>query len=191
MKKTALEIAKKRNFKTFRISVKRIDKKFSKDSMQVEREIGQYIVDNLKKKVSLREFDLEISIELLENNAYIYGETVKCHGGLPFGSSAKVLCNIKDTKSELAAVLVMKRGCAIAIVSKIKTEMLDKYAYGPSISRFDDDDLDKLAAETNSFAIVKGTTFKEFKMENLKTPILYPLIGMTDSEINDKIGEFR
>mgnify|MGYP001569516593 CR=1 FL=1 len=111
IQETALTLVKNKEFKTFRISAKRSDKKFPLSSQEINEKIGESVVKNLKKKVNLKNPEITIFIEVTENNAFLYLEKIKGPGGLPANSSGKgILLLSGGIDSPVAAYFVKKRG---------------------------------------------------------------------------------
>src|SRR5512147_551897 len=99
-------------FSTFRVSVKRADKRLALTSMDVERDVGTYLCDLTGKKVSLTNPDLTVHIELLSRDMYYSINKITGPGGMPVGVSGKVACLISGgIDSPVAAYRMMKRGC--------------------------------------------------------------------------------
>jgi len=121
----------------FRVTASRSDKRLGFTSMDVERELGSYIV---KKggKVSLKEYDTEVGVQIA-NKAYVFTEKIRGVGGLPMGIEGKVLCLIDDKASIRSAWMMMKRGCDIVLYSKedIDISYLNKYHKGLTLKRID------------------------------------------------------
>jgi len=132
LKKTISRAINEKKFDTFRVTAHRLDKSISYDSQELNNLMGKYVADEFKKSVSLKNFDLEIGIDIQENNFYFYTERIKGLGGLPYGINGKTFALIEDRKSLLAAILVMKRGLRIYPVSKKQASLslLQKYNYG-------------------------------------------------------------
>jgi thiamine biosynthesis protein ThiI len=64
--------------------------------------------------VDLRHPDVTITIQIYEEEAYLFARRVKGPGGLPVGSSGRVLVLFSGgIDSPVAAHLMMKRGCAV------------------------------------------------------------------------------
>ena len=167
----------------FRITVQRLDKNFPKTSLELEKEIGTYIVEKKKLKVKLVEPEINICIEIIKNKFYIYTKPIRGLGGLPVGSSGTVYVKINDMKkSTVAAVLMMKRGCAVNMSSDIL--IIRKFEHGFKI---------KIREEKDYDVIVNGEIITELNSkEKDERFILRPLIGFTDNEINElyeKINE--
>jgi thiamine biosynthesis protein ThiI len=105
------------SFDTFRISTKRAEKRFSKTSMDINREIGAFICERTGKHVKLKNPDLHIMIEILRDDAYFSMRREPGSGGLPTGISGKVLTLISGgIDSPVAAYRMMKRGCNVVFV---------------------------------------------------------------------------
>lgn len=103
---------------TFRVSVKRADKKFPVPSMQLERELGAIVLENNEVKVDLHEPQTDIKVEIRFNDkTYIYHKDVKCVGGLPLGSAGKgILLLSGGIDSPVAGFLMAKRGLKLEAV---------------------------------------------------------------------------
>ena len=131
IEKAVSKLAENKKFKTFRVSAQRLNKNFSLTSPEIERTIGSFVCEKLNKKVSLKNFDLEVGIEILDK-AYVFTEKIKCFSGLPVGIEGKVVSLIENKSSLLASLLMMKRGCLIIPVSMKKTDinLIKKFAYG-------------------------------------------------------------
>lgn len=67
-------------------------------------------------RVDLEKPDIEVFVEVRDDKAYLYSETLRGPGGLPMGSQGRVLVLLKDLHSLVAAWLMMKRGCTIVPV---------------------------------------------------------------------------
>ncbi len=186
-------IIKERKFKTFRVSAQRLNKDFSLTSPEIERTIGSFVCEKFNKNVSLKNFDLEIDIEIL-NKAYVFTERVKGLNGLPVSVEGKVVSLIEDKNSLLASLLIMKRGCSVIPVSLKKTDinLIKKFAYGfePELIIIKNiKEIDNIAKEHDARAVVVGQTLKNFKELKLKTMVLRPLIGF-DKKLNNLIFNF-
>lgn len=106
-----------RSFSTFRVTAKRADKRLTLTSMEVERAVGAAICNGTGKKVSLKDPDLTVYIELLSKEAYYAVEKIQGPGGMPVGVSGKVACLISGgIDSPVAAYRMIKRGCRALFV---------------------------------------------------------------------------
>ena len=106
-----------RSFATFRITARRADKRLTMTSMDVEKSLGAAVCDRTGKKVSLKNPDLTIYIELLSKEAFCSAEKIEGPGGMPVGVSGKVACLISGgIDSPVAAYRMVKRGCVAAFI---------------------------------------------------------------------------
>ena len=103
----------KTQVETFRVSVKRADKSFPIASNEYERILGGIVLkNNSNLKVKLKNPELELVIDIRENGkTYILTESIKCAGGMPFGTSGKGLVLLSGgIDSPVASYLMAKRG---------------------------------------------------------------------------------
>ncbi len=99
---------------TFRVTTSRGDKNFPHTSLEVNREIGARIVEQTGAKVKLRKPDIVVRIQIYREAAYIFIRRIPGAGGLPVGSSGRVLTLFSGgIDSPVAAHLMMKRGCEV------------------------------------------------------------------------------
>ena len=117
IKKKSVDFLKKEKFKTFRVSTKRSNKKFELSSQQINEEVGAFIVQKLNKKVNLKNFDVNLFIEIVQDYSFLYLDKIKGRGGLPVGVSGKGLVLISGgIDSPVAAFLAMKRGIKVSFI---------------------------------------------------------------------------
>ncbi len=94
MQKTALaalELTGKK-VKTFKVSARRKFKQFPIDSLQLNHLIGSSILKNVKDiSVDVHNPDVDLRVEVKSDGTYISSEQIPGAGGLPVGSSGKVL----------------------------------------------------------------------------------------------------
>ena len=106
-----------RTCESFRVSVRRADKRFPLTSPQAEREIGGRIKEARGWRVDLERAELVIHVELLTNEAFYFFGKEKGAGGLPTGTAGRVVCLLSGgIDSPVAAHRMMKRGCAVTFV---------------------------------------------------------------------------
>ncbi|MDI6884093.1 MAG: THUMP domain-containing protein [Hadesarchaea archaeon] len=84
-------------------------------SRDVNVNVGSAILSEIKGvRVNLSSPDREIFMEIRENDAYIFTETVKGPGGLPVGTQGRAVALFSGNHNDVvAAYLMMKRGCAM------------------------------------------------------------------------------
>jgi thiamine biosynthesis protein ThiI len=106
-----------RTCRSFRVDVRRADKRFPMTSPQVEREVGGQIKSARGWTVDLDDAELTVHIELLSNEAFYFFGKERGPGGLPTGTAGRVTCLLSGgIDSPVAAHRMMKRGCAVNFV---------------------------------------------------------------------------
>lgn len=101
---------------TFRVTVRRADKKFPYESPTFAAEIGGDILDKYPEtSVDLYKFDKELYVDIRENGyTYIFTDKILCAGGMPVGCGGKGLCLLSGgIDSPVAAYMMAKRGLSI------------------------------------------------------------------------------
>ncbi len=99
---------------SFRVSCKRVDKSFSKNSQEIEREFGAALFElEPHLKVDLKNYDLELRIEVLHNEILAY-INYRGLGGLPVKSSGRAVALLSaGFDSPVASFMMMRRGVEI------------------------------------------------------------------------------
>lgn len=102
---------------TFKVDVKRADKRFPLTSREVAADIGGYILERMDNlKVDVHKPNVVLRVEL-RNDAYVFSKVIKTFGGLPVGSSGKGVALMSGgIDSPVAAWLMAKRGIAVECV---------------------------------------------------------------------------
>ncbi|TNK92912.1 tRNA 4-thiouridine(8) synthase ThiI, partial [Mycoplasmopsis pullorum] len=77
--------------KTFKIAARRNDKKFELTSDELNRKLGGLILKNTNLTVDVHDPDQIIYIEVRKENTYIFSKYYEGLGGLPVGSSGRIL----------------------------------------------------------------------------------------------------
>lgn len=119
MKQLCVSLAKDfANGDTFKVDVKRVDKSFSLDTYQLQRELGGAIlkaVDHLK--VDVKRPTHNIKVEVRKKGVYIYTKVINGAGGLPTGTGGKTLLQLSGgIDSPVAGMEIMKRGVKIEAI---------------------------------------------------------------------------
>ncbi|MGW9857454.1 tRNA uracil 4-sulfurtransferase [Staphylococcus hominis] len=103
---------------TFKVDVKRVDKSFSLDTYQLQRELGGAIlksVDHLK--VDVKQPTHNMRVEVRKDGVYIYTKVIEGAGGLPTGTGGKILLMLSGgIDSPVAGMEIMKRGVKIEAI---------------------------------------------------------------------------
>ena len=105
--------------KTFKVDVKRADKRFPVQSMEYERQLGGIVLNKFPHlKVNLTTPEKTIYVDIRENGeTFIFSNRIKCAGGIPVGTSGKGLVMLSGgIDSPVAAYMMAKRGMSLSAV---------------------------------------------------------------------------
>jgi thiamine biosynthesis protein ThiI len=115
IKKAALDIIE--NEQSFKIDARRHNKNFKYDSMQLNHDVGEYVLDHKKLKVKMKDAEAVIKVEICNRCAYISKNNISGMGGLPTGSTGKTVALISGgIDSPVASYMMMKRGTKVTFV---------------------------------------------------------------------------
>lgn len=154
-----------------KVSTKRADKTLPFTSMDVNREVGAYLIKKFGVEISLEEPQKEFFIELADGKAYVFDEKIKGLYGLPAGVSGKVLHLLSGgIDSPVAAWLLMKRGCEVDFVHFHAFDKFDKEKCAKILDLAGI--LAKYSFRTNLFFV----PFYPFEAEAVEAPQKYRLI---------------
>ncbi len=181
--------------KTFAIRVKRVGV-HSFSSQTIAEEAGAAVKRVTGAEVDLSNPDKTINIEVRSKRAYVFVEKIKCLGGMPVGTAGAVVCPIEDERSVVAAWLMLKRGCNVAVVSEKGNKLAGKLKkYHAGMKRYiikpgtDVMELcNNLCENGKVFGIVLSENFETAKVSELETgenPIYRPLFFLSSKEINE------
>ncbi|MFH1559977.1 MAG: tRNA uracil 4-sulfurtransferase ThiI [Chloroflexota bacterium] len=107
----------KLTFSTFRITAKRGDKAFPMTSPEMNQELGTFVQRLTGAKVSLKQPETNVFVEILPQEALVYFQETSGPGGLPVGVSGTVAALLSGgIDSPVAAWRMMKRGCQVILV---------------------------------------------------------------------------
>ena len=122
IKDYCLSLAKDKYFEnaTFRITCHRHNKNYFMNSNEIISIVAGEILQNTKYQVNLKNFSLNINIEIKDSCAIIFTNQIKGLGGLPVGSNGKVLVLLSGgIDSPVASKLLMNRGLSVDFLTFI------------------------------------------------------------------------
>ncbi len=106
-----------RQFESFRITARRAFQTYPLTSVEINRELGTFVLERVKTRVDLDNPALIIHVEVLPSETFIYSDREPGPGGLPVGSSGTVVSLLSGgIDSPVAAWRMMKRGCRVEFV---------------------------------------------------------------------------
>jgi len=121
------EILPNIKFDTFRITAKRPSKNFNLTSDEINRKVGTFVQEFSKSKVQLKNPDLEIFIEIMEDKIFVHTEEFKGFGGMPVGVSGKAMALMSGgIDSPVAIWQMLKRGTSVDMLHFHSYPLVDK-----------------------------------------------------------------
>ena len=157
-------------------------------SMDVGREAGSAIFianEGRGVRVDLTDPDVVFYVEVRENRAFVFGEYIRCHAGLPVGSQGKVIAEVGDERGMVAAWLMMKRGCRVIAHGDADIIALLR-RYDPLLKVGD--------GNPQALGYVLGTSLDGLDAVDVSSydvPVYFPTIGMSDDEVSELAGVIR
>lgn len=115
IKKIPFEEIKKNDWRNFCVRVKKVNGNFDFTSVWAEEELGARLIDGgLKLKGKMKNPDLLVYAELIQDKAYFCFNKYNGIGGLPSGTGGKVLSLISSGfDSPVASYMMMRRGANV------------------------------------------------------------------------------
>lgn len=114
IKKEALALISLEEGATFKLDVKRTDKKYPLDSYGLACAVADYILDNSKLKVDVHHPDIVLTLELRQEASYLSAHSYPGAGGYPLGMNGKVMMLLSGgIDSPVASYLLLRRGLRI------------------------------------------------------------------------------
>ncbi|HPJ03021.1 MAG TPA: tRNA uracil 4-sulfurtransferase ThiI [Candidatus Limiplasma sp.] len=102
---------------SFKVEARRSDKRYPLDSMDLNREIGHYILEKLPHlTVDVHMPDHRVYVEI-RDHAYLYSEYLDAVGGMPVGTGGRAMVLLSGgIDSPVAAWMIAKRGVTMSAV---------------------------------------------------------------------------
>ena len=117
IKESSLELIKLEEGKTFKVKVKRSNKRFPLHSEEITRLVAPVILKNTNLKVDVHNPDILLNIEVRDEGTYIFVKTYPGAGGYPLGVAGKSMHMLSGgIDSPVAAYLMMKRGVTVECI---------------------------------------------------------------------------
>ncbi|NEN83391.1 tRNA uracil 4-sulfurtransferase ThiI [Paenibacillus elgii] len=104
--------------RTFKVSVRRVNKSFPHDSQEMNRLVGGYVLRAMPDlKVDVHRPEAELKVELRERQALVYSQVDRGAGGFPLGTNGKAVLMLSGgIDSPVAGYLAMRQGLAVEAV---------------------------------------------------------------------------
>lgn len=148
-------------FTSFKVSARRNHTDFAIDSMQMNRDIGAVLCEAFpEKKVQMKDPDVTVGVEVVQNASYVYARSIRGIGGLPVGSSGKVVCLLSSgIDSPVALWRIARRGAVCVGVhfsGRPQTSDASEYLV---------DDIARVLEKTGCIARVYVVPFGDYQRE--------------------------
>ncbi len=122
-----LEAIQGQSFDSFRIATRRTDKRFPLTSSDINRELGALVKARSGARVDLLRPDLTVFVEILPSSAFLSLRRMPGPGGLPVGTSGRLVSLISGgIDSPVASYRMMQRGCRLIFVHFHGSPFLDR-----------------------------------------------------------------
>ncbi len=112
IKNNLKSLLQEKTFQTFKVEVKRSDKKYPYDGMMLRKDLGAFILKNIPYlKVDVNNPEITVNVEIRLTEVLYYFESIKGLGGYPVGTQGKgILMLSGGIDSPVAGYLATKRG---------------------------------------------------------------------------------
>ncbi len=103
---------------TFKVFARRADKRFPYTSEQICRELGHELLTRIPGlTVDVHEPKIRVTVEIRQNNAFVFTDEVPGPGGMPVGCNGKAMLLISGgIDSPVAGYMIAKRGVSLSAV---------------------------------------------------------------------------
>ncbi len=157
----------------FVVRVNRSDKSYPKKSNELEKELGSVIINSTSwQNVSLKNADTTIYIDIYKENTCIYTKRYRGVGGIPVGSSEKVLSLLSGgIDSPVASFLIAKRGCGVDFIHFTATPMQHKEAIQYKVC-----ELVKKLSQTTLRSTLYLVPYTHYQLATMENRVDYDLI---------------
>ena len=118
IQKCILDVLKEEKFSTFKVDVRRCDKRFPIHSQDFNCVLASVLLKNIPNiSVDVHHPDLLVRVEIREEETYLYYHTYAGSGGYPVGTQARGMLMLSGgIDSPVAGYLAMKRGVVLDAV---------------------------------------------------------------------------
>jgi len=180
---------------TFKIITKRADKQFPLSSMELNRKIGMSIEEKSNLVFSAKDPRTIFNIEINNDGAYLFLETIPCFGGLPVGTGGKVLLLVETKASILAGLSMLRRGCTLFPIAFEDKDISLLQRYSPLPLRLEEvktwPEIESYAKVKNSSVLVVDQRFAAFSSLPTSLTVFRPLLTWREEEIEESLVNFQ
>ncbi len=194
IKNNLLELLKNKEFSTFKVEVKRSDKNYPLNSVELSKELGSFILKSIPNlKVDVHNPEMLINVEVRLNEILIYFNGLKGLGGYPVSSLGKgILMLSGGIDSPVAGYLAIKRGMKLEAIyfespphtSEAALDKVKKLAQKLAVYNND------IKLHIINFTEIQEAIYKNIPKEYLITimrRMMYRISAIVASRINAKV----
>lgn len=117
LSEVAWDVVREREFATFAVRARQAHADFPLSNREINEKVGAYLLERSGKRVNLSDPELTCRIEIVGDLVVVYADRRRGAGGLPVGSSGKVVALISSgIDSPVAAARMMRRGARVVFV---------------------------------------------------------------------------
>jgi thiamine biosynthesis protein ThiI len=110
----AWDVVRDREFATFAVRARKAHSEFPSSAREINEKVGASLLERSGKRVNLSEPELTCRIEIVGDLVVVYANRIRGAGGLPVGSSGKVVAlTSSGIDSPVAAARMMRRGSRV------------------------------------------------------------------------------
>ena len=167
-------------------------------SQDMAEKLGKAILErftDLNVKVALDQPDLEISVEVRDNTAYMFTSVLPGPGGMPLSTQGRVLSVAYSQKGLASTWLMMKRGCSVLVMAEDPSVLKPLDAWYPNLPSIPpEQDLFACAEREGCIGIALEYDLGEVVEKGPKKgglPVFYPLVGMSEEETKGLVYRIR
>ncbi|MBQ9068691.1 MAG: tRNA 4-thiouridine(8) synthase ThiI [Eggerthellaceae bacterium] len=103
-------------FEAFKVAARRSHTDFPTSSMEMNQIVGAYLCDSYPHaKVKMKDPDVVVGVEVIQGASYVYARSLRGIGGLPVGSSGRLVCLLSSGIDSPVATWKMARRGAVCI----------------------------------------------------------------------------
>ncbi|WP_040948401.1 tRNA uracil 4-sulfurtransferase ThiI [Gorillibacterium massiliense] len=176
---------------TFKVSAKRADKSFPHNSQELGYLVGGYILshEDGKLKVDVHKPDAELRVDIRQNEAYLFTQSITGTGGYPLGSNGKAVLMLSGgIDSPVAGWLSMRKGLEIEAVH------FHSYPYTSEKARQKVEDLTRQLAMFADRIVLHLVPFTEIQTglkQEAKEQLMITLMRRSMFRITEKLAGIR
>ncbi len=177
---------------TFKVATKRSDKTFLPASLDINPQIGKYIEKNSELVFKFVHPDTVLNIEINQDGAYLFLESLPCFGGLPTGIEGTAWLLLENEASLLAGLLFMKRGCNLNLLAAEKKDFSALQQFSPKKLKLNlIKEVSELEKQVKKKVLISGQNFENYQDYGPNLTVFRPLVAYSQKAIAEGLSGFN